>query len=363
MKSWRFFLRCALGALRYRKQRLLAAFAALAVAAALATVLFAIYASVEQRIRNEFRAYGANITAVPLHGGTIPLALAGAAESLGAEAAPFLVTAGRVGTRAVAVAGFVPDKTARLTTYWQVQGQRAVAAGECVAGERLASDLSVTLGATIALEGAPCRLTGIIATGGAEDDELLLPLEDVARLSGIHDAASVIQIRAEGSRIDQIRGALASQFPGVEIRTIRSVAGTETNVVLKIRAALFLLTLLILTITTLCVSSNFTEMVIERAKEIGIMKALGAAEGRLTAFFLSESSALALAGSLMGYLIGVVGAAVIGRGIFGSGFEAGAGWVVFLSVTAVMLIVASIATAIAASRIRAIQPAVILRGE
>jgi putative ABC transport system permease protein len=221
----------------------------------------------------------------------------------------------------------------------------------------------VTPGAIIALEGAPCKLTGIVATGGAEDDELLVPFATAAQLSGVSGAASVVQIRAEGSRVESVRQALAARFPEAEIRTVRSVAGTETNVVLKIRAALFLLTALILAITTLCVSSNFTEIVIERAKEIGIMKALGAAESRLAAFFLSESAALALAGSLLGYVVGAVGAALIGREIFGAAFESGSGWVVFLSVTAVMLLVASIATAIAASRIRAVQPAVILRGE
>ncbi len=92
MKSFGFFVRFAVGALRYRRQRLIAAFCALAVAAALATVLFGIYGTVEQRIRNEFRAYGANINAVPLYGSTIPLKVADAAESLGAEAAPFLTS-------------------------------------------------------------------------------------------------------------------------------------------------------------------------------------------------------------------------------------------------------------------------------
>src|SRR5258708_16252232 len=132
-----FFIRFALGALRYRRQRLLAAFAALAVAAALATVLFGIYGTVEQRIRNEFRAYGANINAVPLHGATIPLQVASAAESLGAEAAPFLITVGHIGRPTIAVAGFIPAKTARLTTSWQVELARPVAPGECLAGERL----------------------------------------------------------------------------------------------------------------------------------------------------------------------------------------------------------------------------------
>jgi putative ABC transport system permease protein len=144
---------------------------------------------------------------------------------------------------------------------------------------------------------------------------------------------------------------------------VRSVADTESNVVLKIRAALFLLTLVILAITTLCVTSNFTEMVIERSKEIGILKALGGAESRIATFFVSESAALALAATAVGYAAGVVAAAAIGRQIFGGAFRLQPDWLVFLIVAAVMLGVASLATAIAASRIWGIQPAIILRGE
>jgi hypothetical protein len=63
------FLRFFLRALQYRKQRLILAFAALAVAATLATVLFGIYGTVERRLRDQFEAYGANIVAVPANGG------------------------------------------------------------------------------------------------------------------------------------------------------------------------------------------------------------------------------------------------------------------------------------------------------
>ena len=72
-------------ALQYRKQRLLLAFSALAIAATLATVLFGIYGTVERRLRDEFRSYGANIAAVPVNGKTVPLAIAAAAEKLGAD--------------------------------------------------------------------------------------------------------------------------------------------------------------------------------------------------------------------------------------------------------------------------------------
>lgn len=357
------FLRFILGALRYRKQRLLLAFAALTVAATLGTVLFGIYGSVERRLRAEFRAYGANVAAVAANGTTVPLAMMQAARDMGVEAAPFLVTAGKIGNASVPVAGFIPAATRPMTEYWSVKGGRDVKAGECLAGEILAERLNLEPGARADLAGAPCVVRGIVSTGGAEDGELLVPMETAAAISGIHGAASVIEFLAPGERVEAVRAALASRFPEADVRTIRAVAATESSVVTKVRAALFLLTVLILGITTLCVSSSFSEIVLERAKEIGILKALGAAEKKIAAFLLSESAALAMLATMCGYVAGVIAAAIIGRQIFGVAFHVDLSWLVFLSVAAIMLGVATVATSIAASRIWRIDPAVILRGE
>jgi putative ABC transport system permease protein len=345
-----FFLRFSLSALRYRRQRLLLAFGALAVAAALATVLFGIYASVEQRIRDEFRAYGANLVAAPANGGTVPLALADAAKREGAEARPVLVTSAQVAGHAVAVAGVTA-----AYPYWHVKGSGEIAPGKCLAGELL----GLAVGAAV----LDCQVTGLISTGGPEDRELIVDFGTAASLAGIHDAASAIEIQAPGERLETIRAKLAAQFPAADIRTVRAVAGTESNVVLKMRAALALLTLLILAITTLCVTSNFSEMVIDRAKEIGIMKAIGGAERRIAAFFLSESATLAVGATAVGYVAGVFAAAGIGREIFGGAFHLALDWRVLAGVGAVMLAVATAATAMATARIWNIQPAVILRGE
>lgn len=356
------FLKFTLRALRYRKQRLLLSFGALLVAATLATVLFGIYGTVERRVRDEFGSYGANIVAVPAHGKTVPLELGAAAEKMGAQTAPFLITAGKVGAKPVAVAGFMPAKSAKLNAYWHVTGRSDIRESECLVGQLLAVELGQKTG-QLALDSAPCRIVGVVATGGPEDGEVLVPMASAEKIAGLANVASVIQIRVAGERVEALRSALAGQFPGADIRTVRSVAGTESAVVLKVRAALFLLTLLILAITTLCVSSNFSEMVIERSKEIGILKALGAAEQRIATFFVSESAALAVMASVFGYLLGILAAAAIGRAIFGAAFHARVDWLVFLTVTAVMLGVAAVATALAASGIWRIQPAMILRGE
>lgn len=356
------FITFVLQALVHRKQRLLLALAALSVAAMLATVLFAINGTVERRIRDEFRGYGANIVVTPGTGTTLPLTVAEAAEKLGAEAAPWLITSGSINNETVAVAGFFPAKAASMTGYWHVQGTRDIGSGDCMVGELLSIQFSLKPGSVVPLANAPCTVKGIVSTGGAEDREILVPFEIAARLSGLTDAASVIALRAQGETIDPVSQALAKAFPNADVRTVRAVADTESAVVIRIRAALFLLTLLILGITTLCVTSNFSEAVMERAKEVGIMKALGAAETKIAALFLSESAALALLASLIGYGIGVLAAAAIGRSIFGV-FHPEANWLVFAGVVGVMLMVSTLATGIAASRIWAIQPARILRGE
>jgi putative ABC transport system permease protein len=353
----RFFIRFSLSALRYRKQRLLLAFGALAVAAALATVMFGIYASVEQRIRDQFRSsYGANLWAVAVDGGTVPLSIVDAAKREGAQAVPLMLTSGRIGNQVVSVAGVVAPKP-----YWHIQGSATISPGKCLAGEVLARQLNLSLNSQ--LEGQLCTLAGIVSTGGVEDQQLIVDFASAEVLSGSHDAASAIEIQAPGERLESIRATLAREFPSTDVRTVRAVASTESNVVLKMRAALFLLTLLILAITTLCVTSNFSEMVIDRAKEIGIMKALGGAERRIAAFFISESATLAVVATVIGYTGGIFAAAAIGREIFGGVFHVQMDWLVLAGVAAVMLLVATVATAIATARIWSIQPAVILRGE
>ena len=352
----RFFVRFSLSALKYRRQRLLLAFGALAVGAALATVMFGIYSSVAKRLRDEFRGYGANLVAVGVDGGTVPLMLADAAEKLGASASPLLITGASVNGSVAAIVGV---KSIRTYSYWHVAGESAVAPGKCLAGELL----GLRQGDAVTAGNRSCTVAGIVSTGGAEDRELIVDFDTAAAIAGIQNAASAIEIQAPQERMEAIRAELAQQFPGTEVRTVRAVAETESNVIIRMRTALLLLTLLILIITAICVSSNFSEMVIERAKEIGIMKALGGAEGRIAQFFISESAVLAASASVVGYACGIFATAAIARQVFGGGFQLQIDPLVLSGVVIVTMVVAMAATSVATARIRSIDAAVILRGE
>lgn len=359
---WNFVLR----AVEFRRRRLVLAFAALAVSATLATALFSVYSDIERKMRAQFRGFGANIVIAPAGGAqTVTLAAVGLAEKQGAVAAPFIYTVGRVESEPVVVAGADFRRAGPLTNYWRIDGARTAGPGECLVGNRVAAHFRLKPGGNLALEGAPCTIRGVVSTGGAEDAQVILPFAAAEELAGLRDAASLVQVRADGERLASVQAALARQLPGADVRVLHAVAETEANVVLKIRSTLFMLTALILAITTLCVSSNFSALVLERSQEIGIMKAIGAAEKKIAALFLSESLILGLVSTAAGYGVGLVVAWWIGRQIFPESAAAGVGvdYGVFLPVTGVTLAMATAATLAAAARIWRIRPAVILRGE
>jgi putative ABC transport system permease protein len=348
------FLRFVTAALRFRRRRLLLAFSALAVAATLATALFSVYSDIERKMRVEFRGYGANLIIAPVGDArTLPLDAVARAEALGVTAAPFLYTVGSLHGEPVVIAGVDFRRAAPLIGYWRAP---APGAGECLAGTTAAAHFHLAPGAKLELDSAPCIVRAILSTGGPEDAQIVTPFAG--------DAASVIQVRADGERLPQIRAALAKALPDADVRVLHAVAETEANVVLKVRSSLYLLTALILAITTLCVSSNFSALVIERSKEIGVLKAIGAAEKKIAALFLSESLLLGAGSAVSGYAAGLAVAWWIGHRIFPESAAAvGVDFRVFLPVAGVTLAVAAGATLAAAARIWRIKPAVILRGE
>ena len=352
---WRFITQ----AMRLRARRLSLAFAALGVAAALATALFSVYSDVERRVSSQFATYGANLTVgspgvVP----AIPLTAVAVARSAGAVAAPFVYTNAKIAGQPVIVAGVDLAAARELTQFWHIEGSR----GPCMAGVNAAARFQLRIGMEVPLEGAPCRVTGLVSTGGPEDNELILRFATAQSLARTADA-SVVEIRAPAKRLPALEAQLRTAFPAAEIRQIRAAADTESSVVSKVRATLFLLLAMILIITTMSVTSNFSELVMERRGEIGILKAIGAAESKVASLFVTESILLALAAAIAGYVAGVLIAAWIGQSVFNAPFAVHLQLPVLLLAAALTLLVALTATAFAAQSIWRIEPARILRGE
>lgn len=344
-----------------RRHRIGLALAALTIAATLATAMLSLYSDLERKLRGQFRGYGANLIISPRGDRqTVPLASLADAEKYG-DAAPFLYSVQTVNKEPVVFAGLDFRRAEPLTGYWQVRGRRRLLPDECLIGERVAERFQLRPGAVIDLGSQHRRVAGVISTGAAEDSQVLLPIEDVAERAGLPQQASLIAVRVDGAQAERARAELAVALPEAEVRLLRAVVESEAAVVLKIRGTLFLMTAVILLIVGLCVMNNFGAIVYQRRKEIGVLKAIGAAERRIAALFVSEVLALGFFGSVAGFGLGWMLARWLGWQIFRQPVTTRLE--VLPPVLGITLLVALVATALPLRRVRKIEPAAMLRGD
>jgi putative ABC transport system permease protein len=101
--------------------------------------------------------------------------------------------------------------------------------------------------------------------------------------------------------------------PGAEVLPMTEVVSGEAGVVHRLNLLMLLLALAALTSSSLGLLSTTTATVMERAREFGLMRALGATSSQLATLLLVETLLVSLAGGALGWLAGT-GAAVLIRG-------------------------------------------------
>ncbi|HEY6328647.1 MAG TPA: FtsX-like permease family protein, partial [Blastocatellia bacterium] len=139
------------------------------------------------------------------------------------------------------------------------------------------------------------------------------------------------------------------------------IAEAEGRVLSKLGTTMLLVTLVMLAAAALSVSTTLASLIMERRKEIGTMKAIGAGPQRLVCLFLFELASLGVGGGIIGYAVGIVLAQAMGRSLFGVGVTPRIQ--VFGAVLGISLLVALISGIIPVKRMREVQPALILKGD
>jgi putative ABC transport system permease protein len=419
--------------------------AALVVGMAVATATLTVALDVGDRLAREFRSLGANLLVTP-ESDTLPLEIGGVdyrpvdegayldEASLGKLKTifwrhniigftPFLDVPAYVGVNAFpAQAGEqlrpqtditligtwyehevpVPDRTKFKTglsvthPWWKIQGRWfRDGAKECVVGANLAAKhpeifaVGSTLGVlrnTLSSVVTPLVVTGIVSTGDADDNAVLVPLsvaQDIANrpgrfrqlfVSALTKPADSLSERdplsltpKEYDRwfcspyISSISFQIRQVLPGTDVRAIRRVADTEGRILSRIGALLWIVTLAALAGAGLAVAATSATTVLERRSEIGIMKAIGATNSLVTGIFLAEQVMLALAGGAIGFVAGVGLAWILGESVFGT--PSSLRVVLLPVVLGLAAIVAILGSLIPLRRAAHFQPAPILRGE
>lgn len=204
------------------------------------------------------------------------------------------------------------------------------------------------------------RVTGILVTGGEEEGYVFMSADDLQALTG-EDRLDVaeLSISADEAQLNAYAEALTGD--GVTARLVKRVTKSETAVLGKLQGLVFLVTVVVLILTMICVSTTMMAVVSERRREIGLRKALGASDSSIRREFLGEGMFLGLLGGVLGALLGFVFAQVVSVNVFHAS-------IMFrpLLLPATVLVSMAIAAASCLMPIKravAIDPAIVLKGE
>jgi len=381
----RFFLRLLQRSLANRPGKWLTAILAVALGASLVCAALTLAVGMRAKMRQALRAYGANILLVPGAGpgagGGEPLLASMPEDVLGKLSelarglplqgyAPLLYAVAEIGPHRAALVGTWPDAMRRVNPGWRVDGgwilDRADDAG-AILGASVARKLGLTVGASLPLmvqgRTRTFRVVGILSTGGSEDEQVLVTLRAAQEITGRAGQLSLIQVSALAADrgVEDVARALEAGLAGVEARTQLRLVMAEERLLARLSLLLGLIAGLVLVASGLGVAATMSASVLERTREIGLMKALGASRSRVGTLFLAEAGAIGFAGGLGGAAAGLLLAEAIARSVFGGGVPLTA--TPLLVSVAMGSAVAGLASLIPVRRAASIEPGVVLRGE
>jgi putative ABC transport system permease protein len=415
------FVRLVYESFRRQSRRKLLAGVAVTLGVGVATAMIGVATDIGDKINRELRRYGANLVMIPQED-TLDVEIGGVNLKPATDGAyldeadlpkikgmfwrnnivgfaPMLPVTVDVGDSKLTLLGTYFSKQlsfgkadfvtgVRLTQpWWKVQGVWPDDASEDVMlGERLASRLSRRPGDQIEIAGHPHRIAGILSTGGAEDDQIVVPLALAQQVLGRPRAVRRVYVSAltkpedafarrdpktmSGEMYDRwycspyaqsIAYQLQEAIPNSHAEQIRQVAQNEGVVLSRVKGLMLLITLAALFAAALAVSAAMATAMFERRSEVGLMKALGAGKISVAGLFFSEALLLGLIGGVIGFAGGSLLARLIGRSIFES--EITIQPVLLPLILAIAVIVTFAGSALAIRRAVELDPVYALRGE
>jgi putative ABC transport system permease protein len=206
-------------------------------------------------------------------------------------------------------------------------------------------------------------VAGIIETDGFEDSQIFVNLQVAQDLTNRPGKIHTVQVSAlcNACPVDAFAEEIQANIPYVEARTVKQLASAEMDILGKIQNMMFLITIIGLIASALGVMTTMITSVIERQKEIGLMKSVGAENKKIVALFLSEATIIGVIGGIIGYIIGIILAQFIGFSVFSMSitphFE-----IIPISI-GISIGVALLASIFPVRRAVNVEPAIVLRGE
>ncbi len=196
-------------------------------------------------------------------------------------------------------------------------------AREVILGYRAAFKLFRNIpkvGDEIIIKSRRFEIVGIFSEIGLqdEDNQIWMSIKEFQSLVSQRGFSSAAIKVEQGANIDFVAKQIKYQLSKQEVVRDFSVLTPEKanrlvgNILSVIEVSFLLIALISLIVGAVGVMNTMYTSVLERTKQIGIMKAIGASDGAILSLFLIESGMIGLVGGILGIAFGIFSAYLIG---------------------------------------------------
>ena len=216
----------------------------------------------------------------------------------------------------VILRGIEPKEEVGVTkiSSYLVKGSLDFGKDGIVLGSELAVRLGLGVGDKVSVispvyeKGQELTVVGIFASG-MYDYDANLAYADIAKaqdLFGVKDLASGISVKVDDAfNVNSVKDAIAEALPGYTVRTWMD-SNRNLLAALKLeKTVMFLILALIVLVACFNIASTLIMTVLEKTKDIGILKAIGATKFGIMKVFAVQGGIIGSAGTILGAGFGI----------------------------------------------------------
>jgi len=223
---------------------------------------------------------------------------------------------------------------------------------EAIADDIIAQTRHVKIGDVVTLINHQFTIVGIVAHG--KGARYFIPLKTGQEVIGAENHVSVVFVRSKGNT-EAARAEILKLDPQNRVRSMAEyVSLMNSSNLPELRPFIKTMVGLGIVISFLVVLMNMHTMVLERTREIGILKSLGFSRLDVVKLFLGETFVLTLAGSILGIIITLLTKAILKETNPGLSVLLTPGWI--LGSIGLALVGAALGAAVPALRASSVDP-------
>ena len=263
-----------------------------------------------------FRPPGSGMSALQA---TLAIDLSAVPELKAVEGVQDVVALGQHLERVKTGFGWMGIDGVEFTDYARVSGLtlvegRAFADGadEAVVDQVFARKPEGRVGSTVEFAGRPFKIVGVYAPESMS--RVKIPLSVMQDYYNARGSASLLMVKtAPGADVEAVARRLRDKFPDNQIILSRDLPAFYTQGVPALNTFLNVVVALATTISTLVILLTMYTTVIERTRQIGILKSLGASRAFIAGRIEGEAMLISTIGVVFGFLVALIAGIAIRR--------------------------------------------------